>query len=344
MNSRSGKLISVAIIVGLIITIVLFLPMVSSAITSAIVLKEDPKKTKTYKKIEFSNGYKMVCNSCESINGTLEDPLKIFTPSGSKFFELSDDIVKIKDVSPDEKKAKAALVTTNCSGSICTWTNYYFILENEKKIDVHKFSPQDSPDFSISITFDKKNRATVLTNNLFMYGGENEYGDKFKFKVKFINDVGFVHEKFNDKFTDILSNSESFFAKNEFRDQIFNKLGSDSFKSLRYIIGSRGEGKFAEVEQYRYILLNNVEPHNAMSGYAAVVIDGITGETYAVIIDLNREYFKIASTGKWSQAIFNILIGNFFSNDEKTGSKQFINKKIKLKSRMEEQINIKSAK
>jgi hypothetical protein len=143
-------------------------------------------------------------------------------------------------------------------------------------------------------------------------------------------------------FIDIFHNSELFFTKDEFRKNIFQKLGSDRFKSLRHIIGGRGSGNFAEIKQSRYILMWGLEPHFADSGYAAVVIDSLNGETYSAQVDIDSNFFHIATTGKWEgNNAFQILTDPFFSYDAtKNDSKKIRDKKKIFKSKMEKQIGI----
>ena len=65
----------------------------------------------------------------------------------------------------------------------------------------------------------------------------------------------------------------------------------------------------------RYILMRSLEPHVVDSGYAAVVIDSLNGETYSAQVDIDSNFFYIATTWKWKENIFQILTDPFFSYD-----------------------------
>ncbi|WP_137917109.1 hypothetical protein [Hydrogenophaga sp. 2FB] len=218
------------------------------------------------------------------------------SPTSTSFNDTSicDSIVHINAAWPSAKNAKVAIVSANCGGSIChTYSDYYVVLIDQKNLRISQvgtafIGPRGKPT-TFGFTFQGSEIKQSVISNL--YGGDvNDLGDLTATKRTYFKGKGYVHDKFNSRFLSFVGeHPESFMEDEVQRKGLVASTGPNNFRAIRAALSGPGSSGLVDG---RFVLMEACQKSNCDSVWGAVVLDGFTGDAFAVVLqDRTTEVF-----------------------------------------------------
>lgn len=188
---------------------------------------------------------------------------------------------------PSVSNAKVAIVSTNCGGTICHgYNDYYVILPAGQGVRVLQigtghYGPKKKPT-TISFTFSGNElKSSVITN--FYSGAENDLGDLIPSRRTFLKGKGYFQDAFKPEFIDLVGeHPERFLEDDTLRAGLVAKMGPSNFRILRSVLSGPGS---SQVLNGRFIVMEGCQKSNCGFVWGAVVVDGLTGDAAAVIME-----------------------------------------------------------
>lgn len=188
---------------------------------------------------------------------------------------------------PSVNNAKVAIVSTNCGGTIChSYNDYFVILPAGQSIRVLQIGtghtgPRKKPT-TFSFTFSGNElKSSVITN--FYSGAENELGDLIPSKRTLLKGKGYFQDAFKPEFIDLVGeHPERFLEDDTLRAGLVAKMGPSNFRILRSVLSGPGS---SQVLGGRFVVMEACQKSNCAFVWGAVVVDGLTGDAAAVIME-----------------------------------------------------------
>lgn len=229
-----------------------------------------------------------------------QERLEITQPGGKPAIErLCEDRIQIRAVFPDAKNAKAAIVSTNCLGTICsTFDDFYVLYLDPRGISVAELgslfgSPANKPQTSFSLEFTGNLLTKGRVSNIYS-GEENDLGDRVP-SARVFNPKGlFLDERFRQTFLKfLLAHPEEFMADEVARAPLVKAVGAAKFRSVRAAVNGPGSGA---VVGGRLLILKACERHSCDTSMGAVVIDAVSGDVHILRVNLTSKELEWGST------------------------------------------------
>lgn len=188
---------------------------------------------------------------------------------------------------PSVINAKVAIVSTNCGGTICHGYNDYFVVlpagqgVRVLQIGTGHYGPKKKAT-TISFTFSGNElKSSVITN--FYSGAENDLGDLIPSKRTFLKGKGYFQDAFKPEFIDLVGeHPERFLEDDTFRSGLVAKMGPSNFRILRSVLSGPGS---SQILNGRFVIMEACQKSNCGFVWGAVVVDGLTGDATAVIME-----------------------------------------------------------
>lgn len=210
-----------------------------------------------------------------------------------------DSLVFIQAVYPTPEKAKLAIVSTNCGGTICReWSDYFvFYISKDNTIRVAQlgsgfYSPKENPT-TYSFNFDSDYLTEAVITNFFD-GTENQFGDKLSSTRIFVDQGEFVDNRFMKDFINLIGqHPDSALGNNKARERIINKITPERYRTFRASMSGPG---FSEVVDGRYLVMNACMKSNCAWVFGTVVLDGFTGAMHIMRFEPDQNIFDFFSS------------------------------------------------
>lgn len=198
-----------------------------------------------------------------------------------------DSIAHINAAWPSVNNAKVAIVSTNCGGTICHgYSDYFVILPAGQAIRVLQIGtghngPRKKPT-TFSFTFSGNElKSSVITN--FYSGVENELGDLIPSRRTLLKGKGYFQDNFKPELIDLVGeHPERFLEDDTLRAGLVAKMGPSNFRILRSVLSGPGS---SQVLSGRFVVMEGCQKSNCAFVWGAVVVDGLTGDAAAVIME-----------------------------------------------------------
>jgi hypothetical protein len=219
--------------------------------------------------------------------------------------EICDDIVNIDAVYPDAKNAKVALVTANCSGTICNeWSAHYVIFLGQSGIRIAQigssfFGPKGRPT-QYDFAFDGQRLSRARIRNLYD-GSKNALGDLLPSTRTFGPHGEFLDARFKPdlvKFVD--EHPDTVLGDPSARARLVKDMKPDRFRAFRDSMSGPGTSK---ARDGRFLILNACQKSNCPFVFGSVVLDGFTGNLHLMRFVADDGLFDYASATPFNPAI-----------------------------------------
>ncbi len=219
--------------------------------------------------------------------------------------EICDDIVNIEAVYPDAKNAKVALVTANCSGTICNeWSEYYVIFLGQYGIQIAQvgigfFGPKGRPT-QYDFAFDGQRLSRARIRNLYD-GSKNALGDLLPSTRTFGPHREFIDIRFKPELAKFIGeHPDTVLGDAAARARLVKEIKPDRFRAFRDSMSGPGT---STVRDGRFLVLNACQKSNCPNVFGSVVLDGFTGNLHLMRFATDDGFFDYAAATPFNPAI-----------------------------------------
>jgi hypothetical protein len=294
--------------------------------------EEGKKRAPEISKVIFSNGDRIEEKWDKLSGGKIE-----LIEKNKKYAQekISNDHVGIVAAFPSYAKAKVAIVSEFCGGSACGEVTYWLVVLRSGNLQWHSFRPEG--EFKIVFNIVAGADPVVKVDNMTGFNGLDEYGDRKVFGYKYLDNAGFVHESFDEKFSKLVSGQIDFFSDKTLREPLYRVLKTNQFAELRSFMDMAREDL---VYRGRYIFIQGCKAHDCGDNQGSVIIDAVNGGIWTVWVKKREKEIYFNSTIPWTQVALDTLhlTSTLFtrfdsSEDEKqlvSSLKEYLTKELEL--------------
>lgn len=217
--------------------------------------------------------------------------------SGSRIkTEVLNDYASLRAGYTDLRSAKYAVISSNCGGTMCSWTDLYFAYLHEDRIVINKIGSVTTKNFKLEID--------SSTNKVVAFGvdsGTNAYGDLTTETRYLIPGRGFTGPGFKKEYEKFaMEHPDKFLGDSKLREPLAKVIGLDNFKGLRGAMSGPGETK---IDDGRFLAMSACMAHACPSANGAILVDATNGQVWAAWVDDATGAVKSGTTAKWNDRI-----------------------------------------
>lgn len=276
---------------------------------------QDPKK------IIFTNGASLT----RVENSGLYASIKFTDKNGnSKEDFIEEGIVSIEAAYPNSRSASAAIVTSNCGGTMCPDSSVYLITVTGNNLQ--KALVSSSGGFSLNILING-NLVKATAKNV--HSGSDKYGSSIRRTHEFLPEQNvFVDSEMQSYYREVAGKHVFYLFEHKLaRERLARLVGLDFFRQLRT---SMAVGTDSEVIDGRYIVFNACQAHACPYSSGSVIIDGIDDNVW--FVQLIDRQFKSGGTKEmpndeyWAP-LWSVKVGDYKAVHGKNGQISLVGKK-----------------
>lgn len=243
---------------------------------------------KMIEKVTFANGAE-IRSLRDSPSPHCDLPRLVYRAASWTSFndtKICDGLVHINAAWPSAKNAKVAIVSANCGGTIChSYSDYFVVAIDQKSVKIlpvgtSHTGPKGKP--TIFSFWFQGNDITHSYIGSFYDGSINELGDLLASSRTLLKGKGYAHSKFNTRFLEYVgSHPESFLEDEVNRKGLVASTGPNNFRAIRAALSGPGN---SELLYGRFVVMEACQKSNCDAVWGAVVLDGFTGDSFAVVL------------------------------------------------------------